>query len=230
MTVGYPVMLARLGPLAWGALTVPFEAFRQIWARTPAGIRARDAAAFVPGDGLAIVGDESDQKKFLELVKLEMRRSPAFHELMLKINADKAHKVTISLSRDDPRIFVDKFRPITLGRQEVDLSDLERFPVEPPADHLNATTRGEILMHGMTEVRAGARREGFDRAHHFAITAQNVYRHERGQEGDRVDDDEHERRRPDGVVEIDYDNGYSEEWIPKRGEKNSLGRIERFEP
>ena len=80
----------------------------------------------------------------------------------------------------------------------------------------------------MAEAREGALGARYENAHDIAIDAQNDYRDERGQKG-------HRRPAPDdggpnehGVFEVEYDNGYSEEWIPTRADKNSIGRIGRF--
>ena len=86
-------------------------------------------------------------------------------------------------------------------------------------------------MHAMAEARAGSLgHKDYEKAHGFAIRSQNVYRDERGQDGHRVGDDEHEKVRDDGVIEIKYDNGYSEDWILKPRQGLNLGRIDRFEP
>jgi hypothetical protein len=219
--MGFPGYLAPLVVPAW---VFPRE--------TPESKRRRDAASFRPGDGLSVVGTPNAQARFAKMVRREMRRSPAFHELMLKINADKANPVTLTLSWKDSKVRVDSFasRKYAVGHQEIDLADLEQFPLDPPADHPNAITRGEILMHAMAEAHAGSLgHKDFDTAHEFAITAQNTIRAERGQEGRRVPGKERVRSE-DGVVEMDYDNGYSEEWIPNRGDPLSIGRIDRFEP
>ena len=65
-------------------LVVPAWVFQLL--DKPEDIRRRDAASFRPGDGLSVVESPNAKARFEQMVRREMKRSRAFHELMLKIN------------------------------------------------------------------------------------------------------------------------------------------------
>jgi hypothetical protein len=208
-------LLARLAPLTFGALALPWS---QVVVTSELE-RRRQIDNFTAGGGFKLGGSPRQQQWFMNEIKEAMRRSPSFGALMFEIRADSQHPVDVKLSMNQAGVFIDDFDSnYRLGAQELDIGDLAKIPVDPPAGFPNAVTRGEVLVHAMSEARKGSLgvdgdRDEYKAAHVAAIDAQNRYRDEQGQKG-------HRRHPPDdggynaaSNWEMRYDNGYSEVWV-----------------
>ena len=90
------------------------------------------AATFTPGVGLNVNGSAADQATFMHMTRREMLRSPSFRNTMNTANADAAHPMTFNVGRNQPRTYVDAFNGG--GNQTVDLTDVEQWPEDPPAE------------------------------------------------------------------------------------------------
>lgn len=191
--------------------------------------RQRDAASFVPGPGLSLDGDDALQAEFLAMVRREMARSPSFHKLMMRVNAEpnEKYKVTVHLSEKSEHAF-DNFRGG--GEQDIDMGDVRLLPVNPLLGYPSSSTQGELLAHAMAEARAGTEWQSADvyqKAHAEGIVAGNAFRRDLGQPG--------ERPAPPGDVvtnvagaRFPYTNGYSEVFYP--AEDGRIKEIRRINP
>lgn len=181
--------------------------------------RRQKVEAFVADGGLRFSGGARHQEWLLKAIKREMLRSPMFASLMFEIRADAQHPVEIKVGMNQPGVFVDGFdSSFTLGTQELDLADLARLPVDPPTGFPKAVTQGEVLVHALTEARAGAlgidgERNEYAEAHKAGIDAQNAYRAERGQQGRRRQPPDDGGRNAADNFEMRYDDGYFEVWV-----------------
>jgi hypothetical protein len=205
-----PADLSRLAPLLW---TSPLLAWagRAQWNHAQ---RKKAVEAFAPGGGLKLAGDAADQEAYMAIVRREMLRSSRFHALMVAIQANTRYPVEIKVGRNQKGITIDSFHSdsVKLGLQEVDLADLGRLPVDPPAGHPDACTQGEALIHAMAEASAGANTADRFASHLAGIQAQNDYRDERGQKGHRLPPDSDPETYGRGDWTLFYDNGYRERW------------------
>lgn len=140
-------------------------------------------ATFTPGVGVAVNGSAADQATFLHMTRKEMLVSPSFKNLMNTQNADAAHPISVTVGRNavPGPIFIDAFAPAGPGTQTIDLADIEKFPEKAPAANPDAMTRGENLVHSMTEARQGALGNVYMDSHARAIQAENQYRADVGQ-------------------------------------------------
>jgi hypothetical protein len=190
-------------------------------------IRQQMNALFTPGAGLKLRGDAVHQQAYVDMVRREMLRSPGFHALMVTMNEDGQHPVSVRVDRNQPGILVDNFDSAQgfTGHQELDLADIQQLPLDPPAGAPSAITQGELLIHAMAEARQGALGDGYDAAHLAAIRAQNEYRDERGQPGHRRDPPYDGGFNAQGNWDTTYDNQYLEIWVMQG---HSISRVNRM--
>lgn len=187
--------------------------------------RRQRVEAFTPGPGLTLTSKKpADQRKFLTMLRREMLRSRSFSALVFSINANTTNPVTMDLGRNQRGVFVDSFDAdrVGPGHQRVDMNDLEKVPVEPPAAFPDAVTQGEILAHSLAEANAGATTD-FRGAHEAGVHAQNAYRDDRGQKG-HLSPDMFELNAS-GNLDFMYDNKYIETWVIR---DSNLVRIDRI--
>jgi hypothetical protein len=208
--MGGPPHLAKLSPLLWTSTLLGW-AGRALWNQAQ---RKKAVEAFGPGGGLKLVGTAADQEVYLAMVRREMLRSNRFYALMMDIKANTRYPVEITVGRDQKGITIDSFDSgrVKFGAQELDLADLAKLPVDPPAGQPNACTQGEALIHAMAEASAGANTADAFASHAAGIQAQNDYRDERGQKGHRLPADQDPETYGRGDWTLFYDNGYRERW------------------
>jgi len=183
-------------------------------------------ALFIPGAGLKLRGDAVHQQAYLAMVRREMLRSPTFHSLMVTMNEDAQHPVSVRVDRNQA-FLVDSFDSAQgfTGHQELDLADIQKLPPDPPAGAPSAITQGELLVHAMAEARQGALGEGYPAAHLAAIRAQNEYRDERGQPGHRRDPPNDGGYNAQGNWDTFYDNQYMEIWVMRGHNITTVNRM-----
>ena len=112
--------------------------------------------------------------------------SPTGRKLIAEIgnDPDPSHAITINVGLRQPHVLVDSY-----ATNDVDLTDIEQFPVAPSAAHPQEMTRGEVTVHFLAERRAAAlaatpgpsRQALFSDAHKAGIAAQAQYRVDKGQ-------------------------------------------------
>ena len=159
-----------VGPLANDQMTQ--QQFQQL---TSAWLNVRD------GNGMKISGSAADQLAFKKMLRASLGDSPTMRGLVSDIgnDTDLAHRIQANVGRSQADTFVDMF-----SNDNIDLTDIEQFPVAPDATSRNEMTRGEQLVHILAERRSAvtsADPSDFDAAHGEATRLHNQYRAERGQ-------------------------------------------------
>ena len=195
--------------------------------------RRRDAFNFTPGPGLTLEGDAAQQAALLTMIKREMVRSPSFHKLMMEINSDRNPDNQLKLIVWEKNREEDNDKYMGRGVQGIDMEDIGRYPANPIPGSPSASTQGEHLVHALAEARAGMLiytpdpDRTFERAHVVGIDAQNAFRRDLGQPGERrMPPDDGDNHRAGSV--ITYSNGYRE--IVRRDIDGKVIGIEREEP
>lgn len=195
--------------------------------------RRRDAANFTPGPGIVLEGDPAQQAAFLAMIKREMVRSPSFHRLVMQINSDTASDRQLKLILWENNRQEDTDAYVERGVQGFDMADLRAYPADPLPDMPSASIQGEHLAHALAEARAGTListpnpDRTFERAHVEGIQAQNEFRRDLGQPGERrMPPDDGDNHRVGSV--ITYSNGYRE--IVRRDLDGNVIGIQRDPP
>ena len=204
-----------VGPLQNGQMTQSqYDALQQGWLRMSEG-----------GGGLGLQGSDADQETFKHMLRDGMTDSPYFRQMYSDFANDPDTDLTMDLGRSQAGLKVDAFEWESSGAgggtrntQTIDLDDYENIPGSAPADHPDAQIRTQKLIHAMTEAHTGAESAEADPhqryldSHYAAITAENLYRAEQGQGGNRGNDDPHGIGGHPGDWRYDLDNGFVEDW------------------
>jgi hypothetical protein len=108
-------------------------------------------------------------------------KSPTARQLISDIGNDTnaSHALTVNVGRSQAGVLVDSF-----ASNDVDLDDLGHFPLTPSAAHPKEITRGELIVHFLSERRSAilsSNPSNFGPAHAAGIVVQNQYRAELGQ-------------------------------------------------
>ncbi|PSM30841.1 hypothetical protein [Haliangium sp. UPWRP_2] len=161
------------------------------------------------GQGMQITGSKADRMAFRKMLRRGLTDSPVLRQLVTDIgnDGDAGHRITANVGRGQPDTFVDSF-----DSNDVDLKDIERFPVAPSRDHKNEATQGEQLVHILAERRAALTAPGrqlFKRSHATATQMHNQYRAERGQSPETSARSEQRNGKNYGIFE--YGDGTKEE-------------------
>jgi len=191
---------------------------------TPTATPPPTPAPFTPGAGFEISGSAADKASFNAMVGAEMARSPSFKALVEAINAHSAHPTKLDLGRNQAGIFVDGF----VGGK-MDLTDIEKWPTDPPADHPHAMTQGQNLAHVLSEAHQKALGQAYAAAHATAIGDENRYRHDRGQTSSLRLPPNDVVLGTGGSVVFQFDNGYKEQ-VGRDAAGTSITGITRNEP
>jgi hypothetical protein len=159
-----------VGPLKNDQMTQ--QQFQQL---TGAWLNVRD------GNGMNISGSAADQLAFKKMLRATLGDSPTMRGLLSDIgnDTDPAHRIQANVGRSQARTFVDMF-----SNDNIDLNDIEQFPVAPGAASQNEMTQGEQLVHILGERRSAltsADPSDYEPAHAEATRLHNQYRAERGQ-------------------------------------------------
>jgi hypothetical protein len=209
--MGDPGNLPRLAALTW---TGPLAGWAGLAMATYAQ-RKKVVDAFQPGGGLQLKGSDADRKAYMAMVRREMLRSGTFYNLMLAINADKKNPLEVTLGRNQKGMQIDSFDSGSwkIGAQEVDLADIDKFPIDPPSGHPHAITQGELLIHAMAEAKAGAQTADYPSSHEIGVKAENDYRDDRGQKGHRLAPSKDPEDYKSNNWTIFFDGHHRERWL-----------------
>jgi uncharacterized Zn-binding protein involved in type VI secretion len=174
-------MTAHGGMILLGCFTVLIGASGGGGAGGAAGAAGASAAASTPTSvtvgALTITGSPADVARFAQMLQEDAVSTQAGRARLAQILGDTAHPITCLVGRGQPGVLGDSF-----ATNEVDLDDFEQFPTNPSPGHPNEATRGEEMVHFLTERNhAAAAGTGFGDAHQEGINAQNEVRAERGQ-------------------------------------------------
>jgi hypothetical protein len=81
------------------------------------------------------------------------KSSPTARKVISDIgnDPDPRHAITINVDQNQPGVAFDRF-----ATNDVDLKDFDHLPVKPSAAHPKEVTRGELVVHFLSERRAAA--------------------------------------------------------------------------
>jgi hypothetical protein len=148
--------------------------------------------------GMTITGSPDDVATFARMLNEDATNTNAGRRYIAMIVNDTAHPITCNVGRSQPGVVGDSF-----GSNAVDLDDFEQFPTNPSSGHPNEATRGEEMIHFLTERHDEAvNHNGFSAAHNAGIDAQNQVRAERGQSP--VVSQVVKKQYPDGSVDASF--------------------------
>jgi hypothetical protein len=138
-------------------------------------------ASIEAGNGIQTNGSAQDIATWRQMVQHAMSDSPTLRTLVTDIgnDPDASHAITANVGRNQAGVIIDSF-----GTNDIDLTDIELFPVAPNALHPNEMTLGEQIVHILAERRAArtsSNPNDFDSHHATATAVHNRYRAERGQ-------------------------------------------------
>ncbi|RIK76833.1 MAG: hypothetical protein DCC68_18595 [Planctomycetota bacterium] len=168
--------------------------------------------------GLTVTGTPADVAQFMQMIATEARRSGTMNNLYTTLVTDTANPVNVTLVRNTPNVWVDAYDGNGNQRVNMDYFDNTEFPDSPSANHPDAVTQGENLVHALDEAHHGAELQNangndpsgnnwYNESHDHAIDAENDYRHDRGQASNLTDSNG--GPGPNDVT-FNFDNGASE--------------------
>lgn len=133
------------------------------------------------GSGITVTGTKADIKAWNTMLIETWGSSATARQLLSDIgnDTDKSHAITVNLGRKQAGVLVDAF-----ATNDVDLDDIDHFPVTPSAAHPKEMTRGEQLVHILAERRSAklsSTPTDFGPAHAAATVVHNQLRAELGQ-------------------------------------------------
>ncbi|HSS00287.1 MAG TPA: FG-GAP-like repeat-containing protein [Kofleriaceae bacterium] len=131
--------------------------------------------------GITVTGSKADIKAWNNMLIETWGSSATARQLLSDIgnDTDKSHAITVNLGRKQAGVLVDSF-----GTKDVDLDDIDHFPVTPSTAHPNEMTRGEQVVHILAERRSAnlsSNPNDFTAAHTAATAVHNQLRGELGQ-------------------------------------------------
>ena len=204
--------MGPVNPIMMGCPTV------EIGGPTAAVSIPRVGMLTITSGGMTITGAEGDVAILLGIIGRECNRSLTMAQLFQTITSDTANPTNFTLVRNDPHVYVDAFNGS--GNHTIDMKyfDGPEFPDSPSANHPDACTAGENLVHGMDEAHQGAVLQNtngadpsgnnwYNQSHQHAINSENNYRNDRGQGSNLTSSNV--GPGPNDIT-FQYDNGASE--------------------
>jgi hypothetical protein len=167
-------------------------------------------------------GNEKEINDFAELLISEMTKSQTMKKVISTIVGDIKNPVTLSTtSKYDVDITMDSWEKAGENKFRLEIFTGKSFPIDPPIDQPEIATRGQNLIHFISEAYFSMKDKNenqggeFDTAHIHGIAIENAYRMEMGQKTFIVKSG---KGKSDNNTLFTYSDNRTEDWTPSSGE------------